>query len=118
MIEGSCHCGAVRIELATAPTLLTSCNCSMCHRLGGLWAYYSPRDVRITGATAIYVWGDKTLDLHHCATCACTTHWSPRGDTNPDRMGVNVRLLAPAVIAGLRIKRVDGAADTWAELTD
>jgi hypothetical protein len=116
MIEGTCHCGAVHIELPEAPTVLTSCNCSMCRRLGGLWSYYAPRDVRITGATVTYRWGDKTLDLHHCATCGCTTHWSPIGTTDPNRMGINIRLFAPEVVAAARIRRVDGANDTWREL--
>ncbi len=118
MITGSCHCGAVQLEIPNAPTQITSCNCSICRRLGTLWAYYAPADVRITGPTTAYVWGDKALALHHCPTCACTTHWSPIGDTNPNRMGIQMRLFAPALISTVRVRRVDGAADTWAELTD
>ena len=117
-IEASCHCGAVRVEVDTAPELLTSCNCSVCRRLGSLWAYYSPSRVRITGATVTYRWGDRMLDLHHCGTCGCTTHWTGIDPSVGDRTGVNTRLMDPAVVAGVRIKRVDGAADTWAELTD
>ena len=41
MIEGSCHCGAVRLTLPEAPAELGSCNCSMCRRIGGLWGYYA-----------------------------------------------------------------------------
>jgi hypothetical protein len=33
-------------------------------------------------------------------------------------MGIQMRLFAPEVIEGARIRRVDGAADTWAEITD
>jgi hypothetical protein len=116
MVEATCHCGAVTICVPTAPTELTSCNCSICRRLGGLWAYYNPPEVRITGDTAQYIWGDKMLALHHCQTCGCTTHWTPIGETRPDRMGVNTRLMDSAITAGVRIKCVDGAADTWAIL--
>jgi hypothetical protein len=116
MISGSCHCGAVQLEIPTAPTVLTSCNCSICRRLGSIWAYYSPADVRVTGATATYVWGDKALALHHCANCACITHWTPIGDTDPNRMGINTRLFPVEVMSGIRVRRVDGASDTWAEL--
>ena len=35
MLVGSCHCGAVTIELPSAPEKATSCNCSLCRRLGG-----------------------------------------------------------------------------------
>ncbi len=76
MIEASCHCGAVRIETDEAPETVTECNCSICRRLGTLWAYYSPSSVRITppeGATTSYAWGEKIarapfvqdLPLHH-----------------------------------------------------
>lgn len=118
MSSGSCHCGAVQLEIPSTPTVLTSCNCSICRRVGGLWAYFAPAEVHITGPTATYLWGDRSLALHHCATCGCTTHWTPVGDTNPNRMGVNMRMFAPDLIAGLRVRRVDGAADTWAELPD
>ena len=116
MLSGSCHCGAVQLEIPSAPTELTSCNCSVCRRLAGIWAYYQPADVRITGATATYIWGDKCLALHHCPICACTTHWTPIGDTNPNRMGVNTRLFPVEVMSGIRVRRVDGASDTWAEI--
>lgn len=111
MIEATCHCGAVKLEVPTAPTQLTSCNCSICRRLGTLWCYFEPAQVRVTGTTATYRWGDKTLDLHRCATCGCTTHWTPL-DPNLNRMGVNARLMDPHVIADVRVRRIDGA-DTW-----
>lgn len=118
MIEGTCHCGAVTIVIPHAPTEAKSCNCSICRRLGGIWAYYAPTDVTITGPTATYIWGDKSLALHHCATCGCTTHWSPIGDAPSDRMGVNIRLMDPAILAAARVRRVDGANDTWAYLDE
>jgi hypothetical protein len=108
----------VTLEVPTAPTQVTSCNCSICRRLGTLWAYYNPADVRVTGATATYCWGDKTLDLHRCATCGCTTHWYPKPHIDQNRMGINVRLLAPEILAAARIRRLDGASDSWKYLDD
>src|SRR4051812_9445759 len=60
-VKGSCHCGRVSVEVQRAPTEVTSCNCSICRRLGTLWAYYAPADVRVVGETATYQWGDKTI---------------------------------------------------------
>jgi hypothetical protein len=111
MVEASCHCGAVHIEVEHPPTELTSCNCSICRRLGTLWCYYAPTQVRVTGDTATYCWGDRQLDLHRCLTCGCTTHWSPV-DPAGDRMGINARLMDPAIVSAARIRRLDGA-DTW-----
>ena len=116
MVEATCHCGGVRIELESAPLELTSCNCSICRRVGGLWAYYSPAQVRVTGPTVSYGWGDRTLDLHHCPTCGCTTHWTPT-DPAYDRMGVNARMMDPAAIAAARVRRLDGA-ETWKYLDE
>jgi hypothetical protein len=119
MVEGSCHCGAVKVEIPRAPETLTSCNCSICRRLGTLWAYYPPAEVRVTGETQTYCWGDKTLHLHRCVTCGCTTHWSPiDGQAPSDRMGINARLLAPEVFGAARVRRLDGASDDWRYLDD
>jgi hypothetical protein len=117
-VEGTCNCGAVKLSVARAPTELTSCNCSICRRLGTLWAYYTPGDARLTGSTATYQWGDKTIDFHHCPTCGCTTHWSPRPGRDAARMGINARLLAPEVVASARVRRLDGASDDWKYLDD
>ena len=119
-IEGSCHCGAITVELARAPSELTSCNCSICRRLGTLWAYYEPADVRVAGETTTYRWGDRTIDFHHCAACGCTTHWSPIAGAREqmDRMGINARLLAPDVLSAARVRRLDGASEDWKYLDD
>jgi hypothetical protein len=110
-VEATCHCGAVRIVVPEAPTKLTSCNCSICRRLGGLWSYYSPTVVEVRGETATYRWGDESLVLHRCARCGCTTHWTPV-DPKLDRMGVNARMMDPAIVGAARIRPFDGA-DTW-----
>ncbi|HKD23283.1 MAG TPA: hypothetical protein VKB71_14805, partial [Rhizomicrobium sp.] len=91
MTQSSCHCGAVRVEVPGTPSELKDCNCSICRRNGTLWAYYSPKVVRVSGATDIYMWGDRMLELHRCKVCGCVTHWAPV-DKTYDRMGVNARL--------------------------
>ena len=76
MLTGSCHCGAIQIQVERRPRRLTSCNCSICRRQGGLWGYYEPSKVKITARKEDidrYVWGDKCLRLCRCATCGCVT---------------------------------------------
>jgi hypothetical protein len=119
LVEASCHCGAVRLEIDAAPTEVTDCNCSICRRYGVLWAYYSPSQVHRTessGPTDIYVWGDRSLEFHRCAACGCVTHWAPVDGTR-DRMGVNARLMPPDVLAHVRVRRLDGA-DSWRYIKD
>ena len=111
MIHASCHCGAVRLEIARAPATVTDCNCSICRRLGTLWAYYHPREATIVaapGATTPYIWGDRTIAFHHCKVCGCATHWASL-EADADRMGVNARLMDPADLAVAKVRRLDGA---------
>jgi hypothetical protein len=115
MLSGTCHCGAIRIELPSTPETATDCNCSLCRRLGALWAYYPWGTVRIEGHpgnTAGYVQGDKTLRTVRCATCGCVTHWEPLDPQPETRHGVNLRLFDTKLLEAVRIRRLDGA-DTW-----
>ena len=113
MVVASCHCGKVSLELAAAPEQVTQCNCSICRRYGTLCAYYHPAQVRVSGATDTYMWGEKQIAFHRCPDCGCVTHWTPVDPGIPqDRWGVNARMLAPELLAQARVRRFDGA-DTW-----
>jgi len=99
------------LEIAAAPDTVTDCNCSICRRYGMLWAYYSPKQVRIAAGvdeTDTYVWDDKSIAFHRCRVCGCVTHWAAV-DRSADRMGVNARLMAPEVFTNARVRRLDGA---------
>lgn len=102
-----CHCGAVELELASAPDEITECNCSLCRRYGVRWAYYSLAQVRIQGNTDNYQWDGCSLEFHRCQQCGCLTHWAAR-DLR-DRLGINANLLEPAVFAQARLRHLDGA---------
>ncbi len=109
MIEGSCHCGAVRFQTNCAPEVVADCNCTICRRYGALWAYYSPKEVQVTkDATDIYMWGRRRLEFHRCKRCGCVTHWEAV-DKTYNRMGVNARLMTPEVLAHARVGHFDGA---------
>ena len=100
MIEGSCHCGAVRLQPSGGPgrprrlqllaCAAASADCGAI--IGRTRSSSHDPDGRLVG----YVQGDATLTSWHCAQCGCTTHWSPR-DPALERMGVNLRLFDPAI---------------------
>lgn len=120
MHEGSCHCGAIKLTLPATPTVATSCNCSLCRRIGGPWVYYEFGTVKISAApdaTSAYIQGDKTLRTIHCKTCGCVTHWEPLTPTADCKHGVNLGNFDPALIAAVRVRRFDGA-DSWTFLDD
>lgn len=112
MIEARCHCGKLSLQAKAAPEWVNSCNCSICRRTGGLWAYYAPADVahdEANAASSKYVWGDKMLTLHFCGTCSCVTHWTPV-DPAYGRMGVNARMMPDLDLAKIEARLVDGAS--------
>lgn len=114
-LEGTCHCGAVRLTLPAAPDEALSCNCSLCRRSGGIWAFYAFGTVVIQGHpgnTEEYIWGDRTLRNVRCRTCGIVTHWEPLDLKPGARHGVNLRNFAPALVDALVIRRFDGA-ETW-----
>ena len=111
MIQASCHCGAVRLEIdGPPPETLNACQCLHCLKRGGLWAYYSPKQVRVVSppeATTNYMSGDRMLELHFCKVCGCTAYWAPV-DKDYDRMGINARLMPPAVWTAIPIRESPG----------
>ncbi|HYD23359.1 MAG TPA: GFA family protein [Croceibacterium sp.] len=107
--SGSCHCGKVRLTLCDDPFEAAECNCSMCRRHGGLWHYSHPDRVAVEGEGVSYRQGDCMLDLWHCPTCACTTHWTSVDPGYP-RMGINLRMFEPELWQDLPRRFVDGAS--------
>lgn len=118
MLTGTCHCGAVRITVPAIPESVTNCNCSLCRRLGALWAYYEFGTVAVDGHpehTDEYIQGDKTLRTLRCAGCGCVTHWEPLAAKPGAHQGVNMRNFDPAIVNSIKVRRLDGA-DTWKTL--
>jgi hypothetical protein len=100
---------------------VTQCNCSICAKLGALWAYYPPDALEITRGDDVLVpcrWGDELIDIRFCGTCGCTMHWRARAgrehecfpEGTPRKLGVNARLIDDLDATGLPIRLVDGAS--------
>ena len=115
MLIASCHCDAVKIEITEKPESLTECNCSICHRSGALWAYYTRQQVSVNcqpDAISAYMWGDKCIEFYHCNTCGCLTHYESVEKDSDSRVAVNARMLQPVDIAGCEVRKFDGRS-TW-----
>ncbi len=118
MMEGSCHCGAIRLELATAPDHVIDCNCSICSRYGALWAVFEPDAATISGQLESlrgYVWGRRTIRTMHCAICGCVTHWESISTQDEPKLGINMRNFKTSSVTGLKVRRFDGA-EGWSYL--
>jgi len=110
MIEGSCHCGAVRWSFDGLPEAATTCNCTACRRYGTLWAYdYEGEGIRVSGLTKAYVRG-RSLEFHFCPECGCVAFWRGRAldEQGRRRIAVNLRLTELEPIADVVIDHFDG----------
>ena len=111
MIEGSCHCGAVRWQIDAMPEGATACNCTVCRRYGALWAYdWDGEGIRVSGPTGAYLRGEREIEFHFCPTCGCVAYWraSRADDGGRKRIAVNLRLAEPDAVATIPIDRFDG----------
>ena len=115
MIESSCHCGLVKLEIdSDLPENLLSCNCSVCRRNGSLMSYFPKDRVRVLAENdnlLKYVWGDKKIAFVHCKGCGNYSHWEGL-EPEVEKTGVNSRLFTSHDISKLPIRRFDGA-ETW-----
>jgi len=113
MTKATCHCGAVQIEVSEKPVSLTQCNCSICHRYGALWAYFTIESAAVIyekSAVGAYIWNDKDIEFLYCKTCGCLTHYEDTDKTGAYRVAVNVRMMNPLDIEGIDIREFDGAS--------
>jgi len=113
MLSASCHCGAVRMEIHELPETITECNCSICHRYGARWAYYTPQQVNIIckpDAFSTYIWGDKFIAFCHCNTCGCVTHYESLDQEKHPRIAVNTRSMPQDATASIPVRKFDGAS--------
>ncbi|MXP15548.1 GFA family protein [Altererythrobacter confluentis] len=108
--QGSCHCGAIRLELRETPVDGAECNCSLCRRSGAFWHHCLPEVVTVTGEATGYIQGDCMLTNWHCGTCGMNTHWTAPQDPSYDRMAVNLRMFDPSLWAHLPRRQIDGAS--------
>lgn len=110
MIEGSCHCGAVRWRFEDRPDDAKACNCTICRRYGVLWMYgHEGERIKVSGNTHTYVRGEW-VEFHFCPTCGCVAFWRAQR-TDQDgrrRMAVNARLAEPEAVANIPVDHFDG----------
>lgn len=112
MLEGTCHCGAVKWTLDHIPEGATACNCTVCRRYGALWAYdYLNEGITVSGPTHFYTRGEA-IEFHFCPTCGGVAYWLLQegriGEDGRRRVAVNLRLTDPEPIADVPIDHFEG----------
>ncbi|HKT13789.1 MAG TPA: GFA family protein [Allosphingosinicella sp.] len=109
MIEGSCHCGKIKLKLNAEPKEAIECNCSHCRRKGYLLAFF-PRDaLTVEGAAeeiGTYTFNKHAIRHHFCRTCGCAPFAEGEGKEGPTA-AANLRCF-DVDLNMVAIRRVDG----------
>src|ERR1700684_1020714 len=117
MLQLSCLCDQVHIEIPKRPDFINECNCTLCSKSGARWAYFHPSEVSVVGTTKGYSREDKedpAAEIRFCANCGSTTHFiltaSAVSKFGNSQIGVNVRLADEKDLAGTELRYPDGRA--------
>ncbi|MGH7052411.1 MAG: GFA family protein [Stellaceae bacterium] len=92
--EGGCHCGRVRFRVEADLATIGECNCSICTKKGILHLVVPPeRFTLLSGDEALTIYRFNTGVARHifCKHCGIHAFYVPRSD--PDKIGVNARVL-------------------------
>ncbi len=111
MFTIECHCANTKLLTEEPPASITSCNCSICNRIGALWAYYDLEKVEVLiaeGSNKNYSWGEKALTYHRCTQCGCTTHYTANRDDGSKRIAINCRMAPLSEISNIPVRKFDG----------
>lgn len=97
VVQGQCHCGAVRFEATLTDGFATirRCNCSYCRMRGGIAVSAEMDGVTILAgeeALTSYRFNTKVAEHFFCSRCGIYTHHQRRSD--PNQYGVKVACLA------------------------
>ncbi|KAI0490659.1 hypothetical protein F4859DRAFT_520383 [Xylaria cf. heliscus] len=52
--KATCHCGRIAVTLPNPPKDISECHCSLCYKLGALWAYYPRDQVAVTTSSPAF----------------------------------------------------------------
>ena len=77
--SGSCHCGAVAFTVEVDTSTALKCNCSICTKLGAVWAFAPKAKFVLTSGE--FEQGDyqfNKMKLHHTSVASAASKAMPR----------------------------------------
>ena len=111
MLKGSCHCGAITLEVDGAPEQVMECNCSHCSRKGYL-LWFVPRESAhvhaADGQVGVYHFNKHVIAHHFCKQCGCAPFALGTAPDGTAMTAVNVRCLEGIDLAAIKRIPVDG----------
>lgn len=113
MVNGSCHCGAVRFECDGVPTEGYECNCSHCSRKGFVLWFVPRQALRVTageGALTTYLFNRHVIAHQFCPTCGCQPFGLGKQPDGTETAAINLRCLEGFDLQTVKRIAVDGRA--------
>lgn len=107
--QGSCHCNQVQFEVESDLSKTMTCNCSICHTKGAIYAPALNNQFKIIQGKnflTLYQFGTKTAKHHFCKQCGIHPFVNPR--IAPNLWLVNVRCLHGVEIDSVKPELFDG----------
>jgi hypothetical protein len=108
--SGSCHCGAVAFTVELDPAAALKCNCSICTKLGAVWAFAPKEKFALkSGATAgDYQFGAKKLHHRFCTSCGVESYAEGSMPDGTPTVGINLRCVEGIDVDKLSPRPWDG----------
>lgn len=113
LLNGSCHCGAVRFELRSEIAELTTCDCSLCVKKNAVMAKVHESALTVTAGEdvlSLYQWNTRRAKHYFCSRCGIYTFHRKRAA--PDHYGVNVFCLDGFDAAAILVRATEGIGMT------
>jgi hypothetical protein len=124
LLEGGCHCGAVRYRASVdLKAGTTRCNCRICTMSGNWGAFLRPGEFTLTAGhddLADYRQPGGTTSLHFCRKCGVRPF--AHGDApwmGGEYYSINLNCLDDqSLLGGLPVRWFDGRHDNWENTRD
>ena len=110
-LKGGCHCGAVAYAVEVDPAAAISCNCSICSKLGAVWAFAPKSKFKLTkgeGKAGDYLFNKHVLHHRFCPTCGIESYAEGKGKDGSEQVGINLRCVEGVDVDKLSPKKFDG----------
>jgi hypothetical protein len=109
--SGSCHCGAVAFTVEVDPEQALKCNCSICTKLGAVWAFAPRSKFSLKSGTAQqgdYQFGKKRLHHRFCGECGVESYAEGTAPDGSPSVGINLRCVEGLDVDKLSPRQYDG----------
>ena len=120
MIHGSCCCGAIKFELTTAPTMMATCHCSRCRKVGASTFVFVKREAFRWIEGQDFVARYEPEPAFKFARCFCRKCGTALGeiDSLQDSFPIAANCLDDDPVVRNRFHEFVGSKPAWYEICD